>query len=124
MACRVKKQPKETAAEKKADVKPATKRAVAKKAAVKKTQSKKITRIIAKVNVGWGNSLFIRGVGAELNWEKGVAMQCVSDDEWLWEQYVPKGDITFKLLVNDSQWSAGENFVVSAGDSIICKPEF
>lgn len=124
MACRVKRQPKETAAEKKADVKPAAKRAVAKKAAVKKTQSKKITRIIAKVNVGWGNSLFIRGEGAELNWEKGVAMQCVSDDEWLWEQYVPKGDITFKLLVNDSQWSAGENFVVSAGDSIICKPEF
>lgn len=124
MACRVKRQSKETAAEKKADVKPAAKRAAAKKTAVKKTHSKKITRIIAKVNVGWGNSLFIRGEGAELNWEKGVAMQCVSDDEWLWEQYVPKGDIMFKLLVNDSQWSEGENFVVSAGDSIICKPEF
>ena len=51
-------------------------------------------------------------------------MQCIGEDEWLWEQYVPKGDITFKFLVNDSQWSLGEDYVVSVGDSIICKPEF
>lgn len=85
---------------------------------------KKVTRVIAKINVGWGNSLFIRGAGAELSWDKGIAMQCVGDDEWLWEQYVPKGDVTFKFLVNDEQWSAGDDFVVAAGDSVILKPEF
>ena len=104
---------------------------VAKKVAVKKCAkkcakkaSKKVTRIIAKVNVGWGNCLFIRGAGAELSWDKGVAMQCIGDDEWLWEQYVPKGDVSFKFLINDSQWSVGEDFVVAVGDSIICNPTF
>ena len=99
----------------------------AKKCATKKCAAracKKITRVIAKVNVGWGNSLYLRGSGAELSWDNGVAMQCIGDDEWLWEQFVPKGDVTFKLLINDAQWSKGEDFVVAAGDSIICKPEF
>lgn len=127
MACRVKRQTKQSAAAKKtavAKTPDAEQKCAAKKCATKKCASKKITRIIAKINVGWGNSLFIRGAGAELNWDKGVAMQCISEDEWLWEQYVPKGDITFKLLVNDSQWSVGDDFVVSAGESIICRPEF
>ena len=89
---------------------------VAKKVAVKKCAkkcakktSKKITRVIAKVNVGWGNCLFIRGAGAELSWDKGIAMQCIGEDEWMWEQYVPKGDVSFKFLINDEQWSVGED---------------
>ena len=93
-------------------------------AASAKSSPSKLTRIIVKYNVGWGNQLYIRGTGAGLTWHKGVLMQCVGEDEWLWEQYVPKGDITFKLLVNDSQWSVGDDFVVSAGESIICRPEF
>lgn len=102
----------------------AAKKAAATKTATKKVAVKKITRIIAKINVGWGNSLFIRGEGAELSWDKGVAMQCIGEDEWLWEQFVPKGDITFKFLINDSQWSTGGDFVVKHGDALICKPEF
>ena len=116
---------------KKAVKKTATKKATVKKVATKKcakkcakSASKKVTRILAKVNVGWGNCLYVRGAGAELSWDKGVAMQCIGEDEWLWEQYVPKGDITFKFLINDTQWSIGEDYVVSVGDSIICKPEF
>ncbi len=115
--------------------KTATKKVVAKKVATKKcakkcakktvkVSSKKVTRVIAKINVGWGNSLFIRGEGAELSWDKGIAMQCIGDDEWLWEQYVPKGDVSFKFLINDSQWSVGEDYVVAVGDSIICNPSF
>ena len=85
----------------------------------------KLTRVIVKYDAGWGNTLFIRGKGASgLGWEKGIPMQNIGCDEWLWEQFVPKGDVTFKLLINDAQWSKGEDFVVAAGDSIICKPEF
>ncbi len=115
-----------TAAKKTAVKKVATKKVATKKCAKKcaKTASKKVTRVIAKVNVGWGNCLYIRGAGAELSWDKGVAMQCLGEDEWLWEQFVPKGDVSFKFLINDEQWSVGEDFTVSVGDSIICKPEF
>lgn len=121
MAETIKKVAKKTAAKKETVKKTATKKC-AKKCV--KTVSKRITRILAKVNVGWGNCLYIRGAGAELSWDKGVVLQCVGEDEWIWEQFVPKGDVTFKLLINDSLWSVGEDYVVSAGDTIICKPEF
>jgi len=84
----------------------------------------KLTRVVAKFDAGWGNQLFIRGTGAGLDWQKGVAMQCVGDDEWLWEQLVTKGDVSFKILINDQTWSQGEDFVVASGDTIICHPTF
>ncbi len=119
---------KSKTATKKTAVKKVAKKVATKKCATKKcaknAESKKVTRVIAKVNVGWGNCLYIRGAGAELSWDKGIAMQCLGEDEWLWEQFVPKGDISFKFLVNDELWSTGEDFTVSVGDSIICKPEF
>ena len=100
------------------------------KKTVKKTASKvcaskaKLTRVIAKFDAGWGNHLFIRGLGGSLDWQKGVAMQNISEDEWLWEQLVPCGTIAFKILLNDENWSEGEDLVVSAGDTVICRPSF
>ena len=87
-------------------------------------RKKATTRVIAKFNAGWGNQLFIRGTGAGLDWNKGIPMQCMGEDEWFWEQHVPSGDITFKILVNDANWSQGDDFVVVAGDTIICHPCF
>ena len=48
----------------------------------------------------------------------------ISEDEWLWEQLVPCGTIAFKILLNDENWSEGEDLVVSAGDTVICRPSF
>ncbi|MBE6412137.1 MAG: hypothetical protein E7036_06255 [Opitutales bacterium] len=125
--------PKKTAtsavAEKKTTKKVATKKCATKKTA-KKTASKvcaskaKLTRVIAKFDAGWGNQLFIRGLGGSLDWQKGIAMQNISEDEWLWEQLVPCGTVAFKILLNDENWSEGEDFVVSAGDTVICRPSF
>lgn len=124
---------------KKATTKTAAKKApVSKKAAVAKVSDcackavgackspagRKLTRVIAKYDAGWGNQLFIRGLGGGLDWNAGVPMQCVGEDEWLWEQAVPKGNVTFKVLINDSVWSDGEDSVVAAGDTIICHPKF
>ncbi len=117
---------------KKATTKTAAKKvAVSKKAAAKpvncacKTPAgRKLTRVIAKYDAGWGNQLFIRGLGGGLDWNAGVPMQCVGEDEWLWEQAVAKGNVTFKVLINDSVWSDGEDSSVAAGDTIICHPKF
>ena len=132
----VKKTTKKVAAKK-----PAAKKAASKKCAEKKaceckcaevskqsescsSKCRKATRVIVKFDAGWGNALFIRGMGAGLDWEKGVPMQCVGEDEWLWEQLVPNGVVAFKVLVNDECWSVGEDFSVAAGDTIICRPAF
>lgn len=91
----------------------------------KKCETKsKLTRVIAKFDAGWGNQLYIRGLGGSLDWQKGVPMQSISEDEWLWEQIVPKGTVSFKVLLNDKNWSAGEDLVVAAGDTVICRPTF
>lgn len=124
---------------KKSATKTAKTREPAKKAAVKKVAAKtrktascpkkcetkaKLTRVIAKFDAGWGNQLYIRGLGGSLDWQKGVPMQSISEDEWLWEQIVPKGTVSFKVLLNDKNWSAGEDLVVAAGDTVICRPTF
>ena len=89
-----------------------------------KTSASKLTRVLVKYNAGWGNQLFIRGTGAGLDWQKGVPMQCVGEDEWLWEQLVSKGNLSFKILVNDQAWNQGDDIILVAGDSITVHPIF
>ncbi len=64
---------------------PATKASAKKTAApaVKKTVAKRSpTNITAHANIGFGNTLYLRGDGPGLNWDKGVPLDCLSDDKW------------------------------------------
>lgn len=135
-ACSEKKSAASTPAVKKAGAKavvkpavsaPASKKTV-KKAAVSKTSVKesgqKVTRIVAHVDVGWGNMLYIRGEGAGLSWEQGVPMICNNDTEWHWIAETEAGPISFKFLVNDEVWSLGENVTINAGDVHFSEPTF
>ncbi len=125
---------KETAtAAKKVSTKAAAKVPAAKttKKAVKKTTgtpakkaTKKVTRIVANVDVGWGNMLYIRGEGAGLSWEQGVPMLCDNGTEWHWTAETDAEPISFKFLVNDEKWAAGENVTINAGDVHISTPTF
>jgi len=107
---------------KKQEPKVAAKKAVAKKSAAKKT-----TRIVARIDIGWGNMLFVRGEGAGLSWEQGVPMLCTEKDgvvEWYWTAETADGPISFKFLINDETWATGENVTINAGDTHISKPSF
>jgi hypothetical protein len=83
-----------------------------------------LTAITAKIDVGFGNALYIRGEGPGLNWDKGVALDCVGADSWHWSAREASRPITFKLLVNDLTWSAGPDFTVAAGSTVTLTPEF
>lgn len=83
-----------------------------------------LTRIIVKFNAGWGNNLYIRGNGAGLSWQKGVLMQCTDSDEWIWENKIAKGSIEYKVLINDEVWSAGDDMIVNAGETVTARPTF
>lgn len=123
---------KKTVAVKKTATKTVATKKVAAKTVLKKTDSAKapksvagaLTRIIAKLDAGWGNSVYIRGNGAGLSWHKGVLMQCVDSDEWLWENKVAKGAVEFKILINDEVWALGDDLSVKAGETITCHPSF
>jgi hypothetical protein len=110
-----------------------TKKVAAKKApAAKKVAAKKVTpaktvvktSIIARVDVGFGNSLYVRGEGAGLSWDKGVQLDNVSPYEWLFSSTQAKGDLTFKFLINDEVWAEGEDLTVAKGGTSISSPVF
>ena len=118
---------------KKAVKKVAAKKVVAKKAPAKKDSASKAkiptkkalkTSIIARVDVGFGNQLYIRGTGADLSWEKGLPLENVSAYEWAFATTKAKSDVVFKFLINDELWAEGDNIIVAKGATSISSPVF
>ncbi len=142
---------KKSTTSKKVVKKPAAKKTAAKKAVTKKTATSKprkvatktaavpskmikavakpsskspVTTVIAKVNVGFGNQLFIRGDGSNLNWDQGIEMDNVTPDEWKLSSSEIQEDIQCKFLINDRVWSTGENIILKAGEKLVFEPKF
>ena len=82
------------------------------------------TFISAKVDIGFGNHLYIRGTGPGLSWDTGLAMDCVGAGLWTITVKDATLPITFKVLVNDLSWSAGNDFVAEPGQSLTIVPTF
>ncbi len=81
------------------------------------------TTIEAKIDVGFGNNLYVRGQGAGLSWERGIPLECV--DSKTWRLTVPAKDtLQFKLLINDSVWAKGEDVVAAPGKRVEVVPAF
>ena len=92
---------------------------------VKPVASKPVkTTISAKIDVGFGNALFVRGEGPGLSWEKGLAMENVQNDVWRIVLAESARAYTFKFLLNDTTWSAGPDFTAACGTSVTLTPEF
>lgn len=82
------------------------------------------TFISAKVDVGFGNHLYLRGTGPGLSWDHGIAMDCVAADIWTASLKHVKEPVVFKLLVNDVVWSTGNDYLVEPGQSVTVTPSF
>lgn len=85
---------------------------------------RKPTVIAARINIGFGNTLFVRGEGPGLSWDRGLAMDCLADDLWSVSLPGSANGVVFKFLVNDLSWSAGSDFVVASGESVELTPSF
>lgn len=83
-----------------------------------------VTVVAAKIDVGLGNRLFIRGQGDELSWFQGVPLNCVDATTWVWSTREAREKVVFKLLLNDQVWAKGEDIVVEAGRKIDVVPFF
>jgi hypothetical protein len=84
--------------------------------------SKAIT-IEAKMDVGFGNALYLRGEGLGLSWTRGVPLTCVDSSTWKWSGEAPD-KLKFKLLINDAIWCQGEDFVAAPGERVQVSPAF
>ena len=82
------------------------------------------TTIIAQIDIGFGNILYIRGNGGGLSWDQGLAMGNATADQWKITLGKTTKPVTFKFLVNDLTWSAGEDYVVEPGSTVTLVPTF
>jgi hypothetical protein len=92
--------------------------------AVKAAPAAALTTIVAKVDVGFGNMLFLRGTGPGLSWEKGVEMTNSGTDEWTWSTTKASADFVAKVLVNDVIWSFEPDSIIAAGSKTVIVPTF
>jgi hypothetical protein len=83
-----------------------------------------LTEVKAKVDVGWGNTLFIRGQGDGLSWEKGKPLLCADSSTWVWSTRRAGTSVVFRLLLNDQIWAAGTDAVVQPGQHLEIVPTF
>ncbi len=108
-----------------APVAPAPAKPVAPAPVVRPVASQPVATVIqARIDIGFGNVLHIRGEGAGLSWDEGKLMDCVADD--LWQVTLPESSrsIVFKFLVNDLSWNTGPDYTVAGGTSVTLTPEF
>jgi len=82
------------------------------------------TTITARIDIGFGNALYLRGEGADLSWDRGTLMNCVADNCWSLELPESGRPVIFKFLVNDLSWSAGQDYTVASGDTLATTPTF
>ncbi len=118
------KAPAKKAAAKKTVAKAPAVKAVRKTAAKKAAPRKAVTTVIAEIDAGFGNGVYLRGSGAGLTWDKGTLMENVSPTEWVWRSENVPSTLEFKLLLNDENWSAGPNGEVAPGGTVVVSPRF
>lgn len=84
------------------------------------------TTIRVHYDAGYGNSIALRGDSYPLSWSEGVSMNNISDDVWEFsiERYTNGETIEFKPLINDTTWASGNNFIVTAGNTVDIYPSF
>lgn len=92
--------------------------------AAAKAKTSPLTIVHAKIDVGFGNALYIRGSGDGLSWDEGTLLECVDSTTWVWSTKKAGTNIEFKLLLNDEVWALGENQKVAPGHSIEVIPAF
>ena len=90
---------------------------------VAKAKGSRVT-LVAKVDVGFGNSVYVRGDQPYLHWEKGIPLGCIASDRWEIVLTGVERPFQFKFLRNNECWCEGENYTASPGDTITPSPVF
>ncbi|MBM6978811.1 MAG: hypothetical protein I3J03_03745 [Actinomyces succiniciruminis] len=84
------------------------------------------TVIRVHYDVGWGNSIAIRGNAYPFTWNAGRGAHTVGDDVWEYRtERISEGQaFEVKALINDETWQTGGNVTVTGGSTIDIYPTF
>lgn len=105
-----------------APAKPESQPTITATSGISRNGAKPVT-IEARIDVGFGNALYLRGEGKGLSWTQGVPLTCVDGKTWKWTGETSE-QLKFKLLLNDQVWSQGENLVAAPGQKVEISPAF
>ena len=83
-----------------------------------------VTRIIAKVDVGFGHFLSVRGDTDPLSWSLGWPAWPAADDEWRLVLTEISSSFAYKTLVDDVTWQGGDDMPGTAGQDNDVTPTF
>ena len=120
-----KKEPAKKVAKKTAVKTAAQKKKPAKKTAKKPAASTRSKTVIeAKIDIGFGNLLYIRGDAPGLSWRSGVPMDCKGADSWSVSMSDTNSAFEYKVLINDIHWAVGGNNIAQPGVTSTTEPSF
>ena len=83
--------------------------------------------VVASVFIGIGNKPFVRGSGAGLSWDKGIAMEFVEIGKWQW---IPPADldvdepVELQLFRNDEDVDSTGKYTLEPGQQLDISPVF
>jgi hypothetical protein len=89
-----------------------------------KTSPTGTTSVIANVMIGIGNKPYLRGEGAGLSWDEGVAMNFIEIGKWAWTPPRKNASLTVQLYRNDEEPDKGGKIEVKSGEEIEITPDF
>ena len=89
-----------------------------------KTRDLKWTTLEAKIELGMGNSLYIRGEGGGLDWHQSQPMTQINPVTWIWSTESATQALVFQLLLNDLIWAKGDNLTAEPGTRLEVVPDF
>ena len=94
--------------------------------AKKRMRTKKSDSVVmVSVYIGIGNKPFVRGSGAGLNWDKGIAMEFVEIGKWKW---IPPADfkepVELQLFRNDEDVDSTGKYTLGPGQRLDISPVF
>jgi hypothetical protein len=82
------------------------------------------TVVAVDLELGPNNSVFIRGQGCGLRWDRGQPLTCLGPWRWIWSAGPSEERVEFGLLLNDQVWARGEKIVLDPGHTIEITPDF
>ena len=81
--------------------------------------------VVASVFIGIGNKPFVRGSGAGLNWDKGIAMEFLEIGKWKWIPPVElKEPVELQLFRNDEYVDSTGKYTLEPGQQLDISPVF
>ena len=92
----------------------------------KRVRTKKSdSAVVASVFIGIGNKPFVRGSGAGLNWDKGIAMEFVEIGKWQWIAPADLDEpVELQLFRNDEDADSTGKYTLESGQQLDLSPVF